>query len=236
MKKLNQAASSVQKSWRLTLRRRKLHVAVLKIQSGMRGKLARKNVAIALSSTIILQQFYRNIISQRCSRIENEPIVSDEAEQNAAIVLQRFFRVCLAKNSIIKLRMERDNCSRILDEDDDLKRLDQYFASLRFSNKQYEEAADKQWLEEKTRLAEEVRLENITAIKQKASVEDGEVSEGSNHAVRLATDAEVESVLKAIYQRAEYRLATDAEVESVLKAIYQRAEYAAQELIQQHSV
>jgi hypothetical protein len=202
IKKLHQAASSVQKTWRSASRRRKLHVAVLKIQSVFRATLVRGNLAIALSSAIILQHFYRNTISRRCCRIEHELIAADEAEQKATVVLQKFFRVCLSKNSTIKHCLERN----FFDEDEGLKRLDQYFASLRFSNKQFEEAADKQWMEEKSRLAEEVRLENVNTIKQKENVYAREVSEGSNQTVLLATDAEVKSVLKAIYQRAEYNV------------------------------
>ena len=200
MKNLHQAAYCVQKSWRLRSRRRKLHAAILKIQAVTRGKLARGNVSVSLSAAVVIQYFYRNVISQRCSRIENELIVADEAEQNATIVLQRFLRVCLAKNSIMELRLER---GRLLDEDNDLKRLAQYFASLRFSNKQLEEAAEMQWLEEKTRLAEEVRLENNNVIKQNETATNKEASEGSSDNLRMSTDAEIESVLKAVYQRAE---------------------------------
>jgi len=61
-------------------------------------------------------------------------------------------------------------------------------------------------MEEKSRLAEEVRLEHVNTIKQKENVYAREVSEGSNQTVLLATDAEVKSVLKAIYQRAEYNV------------------------------
>eukprot|EP00985_Skeletonema_marinoi_P029048 scaffold26568_cov98-Skeletonema_marinoi.AAC.2 len=166
VKKLHQAASSVQRVWRLISRQKRLRNAVLKIQSVFRERLVRRNVAI--SSTIILQ---------RCSRIENELTFDDEeAEQNATIVLQK-----------------------LLDEDDDLKRLTQYFASLRFTNKQLEEAAEKQWCEEKSRLTEEVRLENIATNNQK----ERERSETSSCTLRMSTDVEVDSIMKTIYQRAE---------------------------------
>jgi len=193
VKKLHQAASSVQRVWRLISRQKRLRNAVLKIQSVFRERLVRRNVAI--SSTIILQ---------RCSRIENELTFDDEeAEQNATIVLQKFFRVCLAKNFVIELRLKKDHHSRLLDEDDDLKRLTQYFASLRFTNKRLEEAAEKQWCEEKSRLTEEVRLENIATNNQKESMKERERSETSSCTLRMSTDAEVDSIMKTIYQRAE---------------------------------
>eukprot|EP00984_Skeletonema_dohrnii_P026635 scaffold15987_cov67-Skeletonema_dohrnii-CCMP3373.AAC.2 len=190
VKKLQKAASSVQRVWRLRSRRKRLHNAVLKIQSVFRERLVRRNVDV--SSTIILQ---------KCSRIENELTFDDEeAEQNATIVLQKFFRVCRAKNFVIKLRLKQGHHSRLLDEDDDLKRLTQNFASLRFTNKQLEEAAGKQWCEEKSRLTEEVRLENIATINQKESMKE---REKSSCTLRMSTDDEVDSIMKTIYQRAE---------------------------------
>eukprot|EP00986_Skeletonema_menzelii_P013946 scaffold8654_cov148-Skeletonema_menzelii.AAC.1 len=189
VEKLHEAACRVQKSWRSTSCRKKLNIAALIIQSAARGWLARGNVAAVISS-------------QRCSSIQNEVVRDREAEQNAATLIQRCFRVCLAKNHVIKLRSQRDYQSRLLDEDDDLKRLAQYLASLRFTSKQLEEAAEMQWLEEKTRLAEEVRLANIATSAQRESVKEAGKS-GSISALRMAIDTEIDAIMKTIYERAE---------------------------------
>jgi hypothetical protein len=196
-KKLHHAAFSVQKSWRMSSRRRKLLVAILRIQTAARGKLAREKVAILLSSMNIVKRFCCSVTSQYDGRMENETIVADGAEQNATIMLQRFFRVCLAKNSIKKLLLKRDD----FESDNDLKRLDQYFESLRFSNKRFEDIAKIQWFVERTRLTREERLENISALKQAESVRVAAT-------LRLSTEEEIGAFLDFIYRQAETNVDT----------------------------
>eukprot|EP00574_Skeletonema_japonicum_P000669 CAMPEP_0201738838 /NCGR_PEP_ID=MMETSP0593-20130828/45462_1 /ASSEMBLY_ACC=CAM_ASM_000672 /TAXON_ID=267983 /ORGANISM="Skeletonema japonicum, Strain CCMP2506" /LENGTH=823 /DNA_ID=CAMNT_0048233069 /DNA_START=499 /DNA_END=2970 /DNA_ORIENTATION=- len=219
-KRLHKAASIVQASWRSRSRRKKLDIAELKIKSATPGGLLRGNESASLSSTIS---------SQQCRRIDNKVIVDDEgAEQNAAIVLQRFFRLGFAKNSLVKLRLERGNQSRLVDEDDDLKRLTQYFASLRLTSKQLEEAVEEQWFKEESSLTEEARLQSISVSTQKEYGSEAEETETSSSTLRMATEAETDSIMKTIYQRA-IRMATEVETDSIMKTIYQRAEAIANE-------
>ena len=174
VKKLHLAVSSMQKSWRSISRRRKLYDAVLKIQSIARGRFARKNAAISLLSVITLQRFYRNVIRLRCKRVSEYKHSFGTGHQ------------------------------RLLAEDDDLKRLTDYFASIRFSSKQFEEKAKMQWNEEKARLIEEVRLKHVSAMTQKKdAVTKTGCSKGIKDLIRMSTNAESDIVLETIYKQAE---------------------------------
>ena len=153
-------------------------------------------VASLLASTIILQRFCHNVISRRYRRLQDERKNVDEALQRASIIIQCFFRVCLAKKYIAKLRVENEDCERLRVDDDGLNRLAEYFGSLRFSNKQLEEAAKDQWVKERKRLAKEMRSQHYSAgiprhVRKNSAT------------LHMSTDAEVDSILHAIYQQAK---------------------------------
>ncbi len=196
LKRLHRAASVVQKFWRsFSYQQRLRYTAVIRIQAVARGKLAQMKVASLLASTIILQRFCHNVISRRYRRLQDERKNVDEALQRASILLQCFFRVCLAKKYIAKLRVDNEDCERLRVDEDGLNRLAEYFGSLRFSNKQLEEAAKEQWVKERKRLAKEMRSQHYSAgIPQ--HVRD-------TSTLHMSTDVEVDSILHAIYQQAK---------------------------------